>query len=108
MPRRRKSDKLAHISRGTVLVPRETPSDRVGRKFAHYANISGPSGWVGLDITQRIAESNGSSLVPLLCTCGAPGGWYGHERHCGLVEPASECARPAWQHTTSDNEDLEF
>ena len=42
------------------------------------------------------------------CTCGAPGGWYGHERHCGLVEPASECALPAWQHTSTDAEDLEF
>jgi hypothetical protein len=42
------------------------------------------------------------------CTCGAPGGVYGHERHCGEVEPASECALPAWQHTTTDAEDLEF
>jgi hypothetical protein len=24
------------------------------------------------------------------CTCGAPGGVYGHERHCGEVEPESK------------------
>ncbi len=48
------------------------------------------------------------SPIGNLCTCGAPGGWYGHERHCGEVEPASEYALPAWQHTSTDAEDLEF
>ncbi len=42
------------------------------------------------------------------CTCGAPGGWYGHERHCGEVEPAPGGAVPNWNHTSTDVEDLEF
>jgi hypothetical protein len=69
------------------------------RKFPDSGNISTGTVLVPVELTVPPWDS---------CTCGAPGGWYGHERHCGEVEPASECAIPDWNHTTSDNEDLEF
>ncbi len=58
-----------------------------------------PSLWVGIYKPSSMAG---------LCTCGAPGGWYGHERHCGEVEPVPVGVVPFWNHISTDAEDLEF
>jgi len=42
------------------------------------------------------------------CTCGAPGGWYGHERHCGEVEPVPHIGTKTEPILWTDAEDLEF
>jgi len=58
-----------------------------------------PSLWVGIYKPSSMAG---------LCTCGAPGGVYGHERHCGEVEPAPKSGSCDPQWTSADAEDLEF
>ena len=69
------------------------------RRFAKFASISGGAEVVLPEPTVQNLDS---------CTCGAPGGVYGHERHCGEVEPAPGGAVPNWNHTSTDAEDLEF
>ncbi len=71
--------------------PIKTPSLSVG--------VLGPSSWVGPNPETKTAQG---------CTCGAPGGAYGHERHCGEVEPAPKSGSCDPQWTSADAEDLEF
>ena len=87
MQRRRRTEVIG----GSDRVPPITPSLSVG--------VLGPSSWVG---------PNPEPFSSQGCTCGAPGGVYGHERHCGEVEPAPKSGSCDPQWTSADAEDLEF
>ncbi len=78
MQHRRKSVKLIDISGGTEVVPPEK------RRF-----------------------SFGTAFSTVVETCTCAGDMYGHERHCGEVEPVPGCAVPNWNHTSTDSDDLE-
>ncbi len=42
------------------------------------------------------------------CTCGAPGGVFGHEWHCGEVEPVPHIGTKTEPIPWTDAEDVEF
>ncbi len=69
------------------------------RRFANFASISGGAEVVLPEPTVQNLDS---------CTCGGPGGWYGHERHCGEVEPVPHIGTKTEPILWTDAEDLEF
>ncbi len=84
--------------RPSVWVGRKTPSVEVG--------LSSGSLLVLLEKTAVLFWYCRLSTMVDTCTCA--GDVFGHERHCGEVEPALGGAVPNWNHTSTDAEDLEF
>jgi hypothetical protein len=84
--------------RPSVWVGRKTPSVEVG--------LSSGSLLVLLEKTAVLFWYCRLSTMVDTCTCAGDG--FGHELHCGEVEPAPGGVVPKRYRTSTDTEDLEF